>query len=229
MATINCDSEALNKFLRSIDDLPEWTPTPGANFVALQEEQNLKEWLDVLHLSEYFETFRVFSTCKEWWCKLPLFTEEELRMWIEMDKPGHLIRFRTALFELQYLPTESDLLARRPRFDNVRSGNRRDVTLPAELTSSRDRAEDEILVLFQGGLATLNITALEIRILKRDGTDHTNLHTHPLQELLYICQDGEDLTKFGYKLVDGSFWEFQTASIVTTAKAILIIAHRFGF
>lgn len=227
MATINCDSEALDKFLRSINELPEWIPAPGGNLVALQDEKTLKSWLDTIHLSEYFESLRVFSKCKEWWCKLPLFTDEELRMWIEMDKPGHLIRFRTAMAELQYLPTDNDMLAR-PRFENVVSGNRKDVALPLELTRIREE-EDDILVLFQGSLVTLNITALEIRILKRDGTNHTNLHRHPLQELLYVCQDGEHLTKFGYGLVDGSFWEFQTASIVTTAKVILIIAHRFGF
>lgn len=229
MATINCDSEALDKFLWGINDLPEWIADPGNSFISLQEEQNLKSWLDSLHLSEYFPSFRVFSTCKEWWYKLPVFTDEELGMWIEMDKPGHLIRFRTALAVLKSLTAESILPSRPPRFDNVVSANRKDVTLPKELTSSRNREEDEIMVLFKENLVTLNITAKEIRILKRDGTDHTNLHKHPLQDLLYVCQDGEDLTKFGYRLVDGSFWDFQTASIVTTAKAILIIAHRFGF
>lgn len=234
LATINCDSEALDKFMRGINELPQWTPgdfCAREHQNALQDEHRLRKFLDLLHLIEYFEVFRVFSHCNEWWSKLPLFTDEEMRIWFGMDKPGHLIRFRLALKE--YFNEEEMLKTTAPPIaaDQVKLHNRTDMGLPVDLAKSRSRGEDEILVLFQGNLVSLRISAQEIRIASRSATESSVevMHTHKLEELLYVYQDGEDLTKFGYQLVDTSWWEFQTASIVTSARAVLIIAHRFGF
>lgn len=213
-------------FLRRISELPEWSPTviPNLDMAALQEEGNLQRFLSDTHLSEYGEEFRVFASCQEWWCQLPLFTDEEMRIWFGMDKPGHLIRFRTALREVSTHQVNESV--KQQQKQQVISGNRTDMSVPQDLLKrSRSQAEDEILVLFQGALATLTISAQDIRIV----VDEADLHRHSLKELLCVYQDGEDLTRFGYQLVDSSSWQFQTASIVTTARAVLVIAHRFGF
>lgn len=234
LANINCDSEALDKFLRRINELPEWrVGCPQGDLSSLQERERLKEFLSDIHLTEYEEEFLVFASCKEWWCKLPLFNDEEMRIWFGMDKPGHLIRFRTALREQQQVEKktrgEEDLKVNRDQSEGkARMFNRKDVPVPVDLIKRLQRnqvGEDELLVLFQGALAKLTISSQDIRI----AVEETDLHKHNLKELLYVYQDGEDLTRFGYQLVDSSLWEFQTANIVTTARAVLIIAHRFGF
>lgn len=234
LATINCDSEALDKFMRGINELPQWTygGCSREHQNALQDENRLKEFLDHLHLTEYFEVFRVFSHCNEWWSKLPLFTDEEMQVWFGMDKPGHVIRFRLALKENFSEDEDLEAPAALPiAGDRVKFQNRSDIGLPVDLAKSRSRGEDEILVLFKGNLVSLRISAQDIRIASRSATESSVdlMHTHKLAELMCVYQDGEDLTKFGYQLVDTSSWEFQTASIVTSARAILIIAHRFGF
>lgn len=229
LATINCDPEALDKFMRGLNDLPEWNPGgfPGD----LQREENLREFLEILHLNEYFEVFSVFARCQEWWDKLPLFSDEEMQIWFGMDKPGHLIRFRTALkLSRCFEKPRETFKDKRIKWENPHQAertDRRDMGLPGDLEKTRNCSEDEILVLFRGDLVTLRISPREIRIASRG--EETDLYSHKLEELLYVYQDGEDLTKFGYQLVDDSLWEFQTASIVTTARAILIVAHRFGF
>lgn len=235
LENINCDSEALNKFLRPICELAEWVPRvlKEVDLVALQEAENVKQFLAEQHLSEYEEEFLIFAQCKEWWCKLPLFTDEEMRIWFGMDKPGHLIRFRTALEE-QLKEGRMKVIKRgggkegdnSRRYQQVYSGIRRDMAVPLDLNKNK-RSEEaaEILVLFRGVLATLAVSVEDIRIV----VDEVDLHKHRLVELLCVYQDGEDLSKFGYQLVDSSRWEFQTASIVNTARAVLVIAHKFGF
>lgn len=237
LANINCDSEALDKFLRGIAELPEWRPLPllHTDFESLRNEATLRGYLGDLHLSEYAEEFCVFARCQEWWCKLPLFNDEEMRIWFGVDKPGHLIRFRTALREQVEAVVEGQQQKQQSaNQQSIRYGNRMDVSVPVELLKRRRYAstteeEDEILVLFQGALAKLRISSRDICIAAEEKEKETNLHRHALRELLYVYQDGEDLTRFGYQMIDSSCWEFQTASIVTTAKAVLIIAHRFGF
>lgn len=233
LANINCDSEALDRFLRNINELNEWQAraVPGVDLSNLQEEKNLNDFLQDIHLTEYFEEFRIFAKCQEWWSKLPLFNGEEMRIWFGMDKPGHLIRFRTALREQQVQGGEINekvkIDLRRNKLQNeIMSVNRTDLDVPMDLLKSRNRLDDEVLVLFKGALATLCISAQDIRII----VDSADLHKHSLEELLYVYQDGEDLTRFGYQLVDSSCWEFQTASMVNTARAVLVIAHSFtGF
>lgn len=228
LANINCDSEALDKFLRHINELPEWTPrsVPDVDLSALQEEENLKEFLSGTHLTEYAEELRVFARCSEWWPKLPLFNDEEMRIWFGMDKPGHLIRFRTALREqvVKRVASKELKIDNRRSHSQIMSGTRTDIPVPLDLLKIKNRADDEILVLFQGALATLTVSSRDIRI----AVDSADLHRHSLEELLHVYHDGDDLTRFGYQMVDSSWWEFQTASMVTTAKAVLIIAHRFA-
>lgn len=229
LATINCDSEAMDKFLRQINGLERWkiSDRPELNLAVLQDtkesaEALVKEFLGECHLMDYYEAFLVFSRCQEWWSKLPEFSDEEMRIWLGMDKPGHLIRLRTLLRERWNVEkVERGIKGGQEE----RKKDHSDLSIPVDLRQPKDA--EEILVLFQGALARLCINRKEIRIESVD--EGGELKRHHLKELLFVYQDGEDLTKFGYQLVDESCWVFQTASIVTTARAVLVIATQFGF
>lgn len=221
MSTINCDAEALDKFLRSIDTLPIWCPTADA--VAIPEpsdDHNLRLWLDNLHLTTYYEDFRIVAQCKEWWTTLSKFSDEEMRIWLGLEKPGHIIRVRVACMISCGATTaaKGDI---NNNSEKVLFTNGKEISVP------ENKSRNEFQVVFDGRyVATLTVSDECIEIC-RAGTDIEE-HTHSLNDIVYISQDGEKMRRFGFGLRDGTFWEFQTTSIFRATEITKLIAYRFG-
>lgn len=187
------------------------------------DEQGFRNWIKKLALGQYYESVKLFFSCGYWRHKLNQMTERESGLWLGIETPGHLRRLRMAMKVAEFKETTE---SKHQSIDQVLTVTGQELSLPDDLSRISDSKEVEVQVMFKGYLATLTISTHRIDISKT-GTNIIE-HRHNLRNLIFICQDGEDLTKFGYSMSDASFWEFQTSSIFTAAQIMVIIAQRFS-